>query len=128
MNAIRESESSEMSEEYADPRIETTMEGLRIKHYYLPFGDKRIGWDEIHSVGRVEIGGLRGRFRIWGTANPRYWANLDPGRPRKKQGFILDLGSTVRPFITPDDPAAFEAALQAHTDAPIEDHAGPLIV
>jgi hypothetical protein len=117
-----------VSDEYTDPRIEATADGLRIRHYYLPFGDKRIGWEEIRSVGRVEVGALRGRFRIWGTANPRYWANLDPGRPRKKQGFILDLGRTVKPFITPDDPAAFEAALRAHTAAPIEDHVGALIV
>jgi hypothetical protein len=126
--AIRESESSEMNHEYADPRIETTTEGLRIRHYYLPFGDKRIGWDEIRSVGRVEVGAQRGRFRIWGTANPRYWANLDPGRPRKKQGFIIDLGGSVKPFITPDEPAAFEAALRAHSDAPIEDRTKTLIV
>lgn len=117
-----------MSEEYTDPRIETTADGLRIRRYYLPFGDKRIGWDEIRSVGRVEVGALRGRFRIWGTANPRYWANLDPSRPRKKRGFIVDLGGTVKPFVTPDDPAAFEAALRAHTEAPIEDHADALIV
>jgi hypothetical protein len=89
-----------MSDEYADPRIETTTERLRIRHYYLPYGDKRIGWDEIRSVG-VEVAALRGRFRIWGAANPHYWANLDPSRPRKKQGFILDLGSTVKPFVTP---------------------------
>jgi hypothetical protein len=109
-----------MSLEYADPRIEATADCLRIKHYYLPFGDKRIPWDGIRSAGRVEVGALHGRFRIWGTANPRYWANLDPGRPRKKLGFILDLGATVKPFVTPDDPAAFEAALRAHTEAPIE--------
>ena len=110
-----------MDETYSDPRIEAGPDGLRLRHYYLPFGDKRIAWDAIHSVGRVDIGALRGRLRIWGTANPRYWANLDPGRPRKKKGFVLDLGRRVHPFITPDDPAAFEAALGDHSDAPIED-------
>jgi hypothetical protein len=29
-------------------------------------------------------------------------------------GFVLDIGSAVRPFVTPDDPAAFEAELQTH--------------
>jgi hypothetical protein len=106
---------------YADPRIEATAEGLRIRHYYFPFGDKRIPWEAIDSVGRVELGALRGRLRVWGTANPRYWANLDPGRPRKQTGFVLDLGRSVRPFLTPDDPASFEATLRAHTEAPIED-------
>ena len=116
-----------MSADYSDPRIEATAEGLRIEHYYLPFGDKRVRWDAIRSVGRVEVGPMRGRLRIWGTANPRYWANLDPGRPRKKVGFVLDLGRGVQPFVTPDDPAAFEAAIQSHTEAPIEDRDAPII-
>ena len=107
--------------DYSDPRIESDADGLRIKHYYLPVGDKSIRWAAIRSIGRVDVGLLRGRLRIWGTANPRYWANLDPGRPRKKVGFVLDLGARVQPFVTPDDPAAFEAALRAHTGAPIED-------
>jgi hypothetical protein len=106
---------------YADPRIEMTAEELRIRHYYLPFGGKRIPLGEIRSVGRVEIGPLRGRLRIWGTANPRYWASFDPSRPRKTTGFVLDLGGRVQPFITPDDPAAFEAAFRALSKAPIED-------
>ena len=110
-----------MDETYSDRRIEAGADGLRLRHYYLPFGDKRIAWDAIRSVGRVDVGALRGRLRIWGTANPRYWANLDPGRPRKKKGFVLDLGRRVHPFVTPDDPAAFEATLGDHSDAPIED-------
>lgn len=110
-----------MDESYADPRIETAAEGLRIRHYYLPFGDKRIRWEAIRSVGRVKVGPLHGRLRIWGTANPRYWANRDPSRLRKKEGFVLDIGRRVQPFITPDDPAAFETALGAHSEAPIED-------
>lgn len=116
-----------MSDEYADPRIETTADGLRIKHYYVPFGSKSIRWGAIRSVGRVHVGALRGRLRIWGTANPRYWANLDPGRPRKQQGFVIDVGAAVQPFVTPDDPAAFEAALRAHSDAPIEDRSAPIL-
>jgi hypothetical protein len=117
-----------VNEDYADPRIETTADGLTIKHYYLPFGDKHVRWDAIRSVGRVEVGALRGRLRIWGTANPRYWANLDPGRPRKKRGFILDLGRRVHPFVTPEDPIAFEAAFRAHSSAPIEDRDGALLI
>jgi hypothetical protein len=116
-----------MDTEYSDPRIEATDEGLRIRHYYLPFGDKRVGWEAIRSVGRIKVAALRGRLRIWGTANPRYWANLDPGRPRKQTGFVLDLGGSVKPFVTPDDPASFEAALRAHSEAPIEDRDALLI-
>ena len=55
---------------------------------------------------------LRGQLRIWGTANPRYWASLDPQRPKKSVGLIIDLGRYVRPFITPDDPDAVEAIIK----------------
>jgi hypothetical protein len=113
--------------QYKDPRIEADAEGLRIRHYYLPFGDKRIGWGAIQAVGRVEVGALHGRLRVWGTANPRYWANLDPGRPKKKVGYVLDLGRGVRPFVTPDDPEAFEAALREYSGATIEDRGAPFL-
>ena len=53
---------------------------------------------------------------IWGTADPRYWASLDPKRPVKQVGLILDLGKFVHPFITPDDPDAVESAIRAHAD------------
>ncbi|HTT93550.1 MAG TPA: hypothetical protein VMF55_02700 [Solirubrobacterales bacterium] len=100
--------------------MELGADGLRIRHYYLPWGDKRIPVAEIRSATRVEVGPTRGRWRLWGTANPRYWANLDVGRRRKGTGFVLELGRPVRPFVTPDDPDAFEAALRALTGAPIE--------
>ena len=115
-------------EDYTDPRIEVSAEGLRIRRYYFPSGDKRVPFAAIRAVRRVEVGTLRGRWRIWGTANPHYWTNFDPGRPRKKKGFLLDLGERVQPFLTPDDPATFEASLVAHTDAPFEDSNGALII
>jgi len=109
-----------MSDEYSDGRIELSPEALLIHGYYLPWGTKRIPYAAIRAVRRVNMGALTGRARIWGTANPRYWANLDPGRPRKTVGFILDTGRAVRPFLTPDSPEDFQAALAAHCDAPVE--------
>jgi hypothetical protein len=109
-----------MSDDYEDPRIECTAGGLRIRGYYLPWASKQIPYPTIRSIRRVNLGALTGRGRIWGTANPRYWANFDPKRPRKRVGFVLEVGRTVHPFLTPDDPDAFEAALSEHSDAPIE--------
>lgn len=43
----------------------------------------------------------------------RYWSNFDTSRPSKNVGFVLDLGAHIRPFVTPDDPEAFEAALRS---------------
>jgi hypothetical protein len=99
---------------YRDRWITCGSEDLRIRGYYFPWGTKRIAYSAIRSLTRADIGLFTGRGRIWGTANPRYWASLDPGRPRKTVGFVLDVGAAVRPFLTPDDPAAFEGELRGH--------------
>ena len=107
-----------MSTIYEDRWITCTPVAIRVRAYYFPWGTKSIPYDTIRSVRRVGMGALTGRGRIWGTASPRYWASLDPRRPRKTTALILDLGRRVRPFLTPDDPDAFEAALRAHTSLP----------
>ncbi|MGO8873757.1 MAG: hypothetical protein ACLQPH_20625 [Acidimicrobiales bacterium] len=39
---------------------------------------------------------------------------------------MLDLGRFVRPFVTPDDPDAFEAAVRGHAVVPAQpDEGGP---
>ena len=98
--------------DYRDRTLAVDDSGITLRAYYFPWGTKRIAYDRLRSVTRTPIGALTGRGRIWGTANPRYWASLDPGRPSKNVGFILDLGRFVHPFITPDDPDALEAAVR----------------
>lgn len=114
---------------YRDRWIQATPEGIEIRGYYFPWGTKRIPYDAIRSVRRVAIGALTGKARIWGTANPRYWASLDPGRPRKRVALILDLGRPVQPLLTPDDPDAFETALRenAGLDAAKGVARGPIV-
>jgi hypothetical protein len=87
---------------YRDQRITCTEEAIVIQWYYL-WGPKTIRYSEIRSASRVSLTAARGKPRIWGTANPQYWASLDPSRPRKELALILDLGGRVKPFITPDD-------------------------
>lgn len=103
-----------MSDTYRDSKIEVSDEGLLVRWYYLPFGSKRIPYGAIRRLRRVNMGAITGRARIWGTANPGYWAHLDPKRPAKRVAYLLDTGHPVRPFLTPHDPAAFERALVAH--------------
>jgi hypothetical protein len=57
---------------------------------------------------------VRGNWRIWGSGDFKHWANLDPGRPKKSVGFFVDVGRRVIPFLTPDDPDAFEQAVRGH--------------
>jgi hypothetical protein len=99
---------------YRDRWISCTADAVRIRGYYFPWGAKTIPYTAIRSALRVPVGPLTGAARIWGTANPRLWASLDPGRMGKSEGFVLDVGRRVRPFITPDDPSALEAVLRAH--------------
>jgi hypothetical protein len=103
---------------YRDRWIECGTDALRVRGYYFPWGTKRIGYDAIRSIRRMPIGPLTGKPRIWGTANPRYWAGLDPSRPRKSVAFTLDIGQRIQPLLTPEDPEAFEHALRAHADLP----------
>ncbi len=104
-----------MSSRYRDRWIECSDDGIEIRGYYFPWGTKHIDYGSIRSLRRVELSALRGRARIWGSANPHYWASLDPQRPNKSVGLILDLGRHVRPFITPDDPDAVEALIREHS-------------
>ena len=99
---------------YDDGTIVCGPDVLEIHSYYFPFGTKFVPYSQIEGLQRIEIKGLfSGKWRIWGTGNPRYWANLDPNRPKKKVGFVVDLGRRVSPIITPDDPDAFEPVLRA---------------
>ena len=104
-----------MNSTYQDRWIECTPDALRIRGYYFPWGTKTIPYPAIRSIRRVGTTALTGRARIWGTANPRYWASLDPRRPAKQTALVLDLGGFVHPFITPDDPDAVERVLREHT-------------
>jgi hypothetical protein len=97
---------------YRDRWIECTPAELRIRGYYFPWGTKRIPYWQVRGLRRVSLSPLRGKARIWGTGNPRYWASLDPGRPGKSVGLVLDLGGRVHPFLTPADPLALEALLR----------------
>jgi hypothetical protein len=87
---------------YHDKWITCTDDAVVIKWYYL-WLPKRIPYSAIRSAKKVRLTALRGKGRIFGTANPRYWASLDPGRPAKSAALILDVGGPVKPFITPDD-------------------------
>jgi hypothetical protein len=110
-----------MPMDYADKWITVDDHGITIRWYYFPLGTKHISFEYVHSITRVNMGALTGRGRIWGTGNFRYWAHLDPGRPKKQVGYILDVGHAVKPFITPADPEAFESAFAAHSSVKIED-------
>jgi hypothetical protein len=100
-----------MTEDYKEGGIICGTDVLEIRNYYL-WGSKKVPYRSILGVQRVALSALKGKPRIWGTANMRYWANLDSKRPAKKEGLVLDLGKGVKPFITPDDPDRVETLIR----------------
>jgi hypothetical protein len=102
-----------VTDTYDDGTIVCGPDRLEIHSYYFPFGTKSVPYTQIKGLQRIEIKGvLSGKWRIWGTGNPRYWANLDLKRPKKKAGFVVDLGSKISPIVTPEKPDAFESVLR----------------
>ena len=91
---------------YQDERITCDDDGITIKNYYFPVGDKRIVYGEIVAFDQKQLGVLTGRYRIWGTGDPRFWFHLDPTRPGKSKGVVIDKGDFVKAVLTPDDPEA----------------------
>jgi len=116
-------DNDQMADLYHDTWITCTDDAIVIRWYYL-WGAKRIPYAAIRSAQRVDLGTFRGSLRIWGTANPRYWASLDPSRPGKSAALILDVGTPVRPFITPVDVPAVESVLVEHAHLASVPYAG----
>jgi hypothetical protein len=115
-----------MSALYCDRWIECTADAVLIRGYYFPWGTKRVPYQFIREVRRVPMGPATGRGRVWGSTTLRYWASLDPGRPRKQTALILDSGQHIKPFITPDDPDAVAAVISEHSPARVVD--GPAVI
>jgi hypothetical protein len=101
---------------YRDRWIECTPHEIRVRWYYFPWGTKVFPYSRIREVRRLRLDLLHGKWRISGTANPRYWASLDPSRPRKQVGFLIDVGRRMQALITPDDADAFATVVGQHVD------------
>jgi hypothetical protein len=101
---------------YKDRWIECTDTEVQIRGYYFPWGTKQIPYTSIRSLERFTMTALRGKGRIWGSGDLQHWANLDPARPSKSVGFFLDLGRHVVPFLTPDEPDAFEQVIRSRIE------------
>jgi hypothetical protein len=114
---------------YTDGWVTCAEDKIRVRGYYFPWGTKRIPYARIRAVRRVRLSAGRGRGRIWGTANPRYWASLDWKRPTKHLALVLDLGRRVHPFLTPEDSDAALEVIRRHVavDVTDDDAPGPFI-
>jgi hypothetical protein len=98
---------------YEDRWIRCEQDRLVIRGYYFPLGNaKVIAYRDILSVTPLALTALTGSWRIWGSSSFRSWFHLDWQRPRKTTALILDLGKSVKPVITPDDPEQVAAIVE----------------
>ncbi len=98
---------------YKDSTVILDAAGLTIRWYYFPLGtSKRILYSQIRGVHEHTIGPFTGMGRLWGSGDFSHWAPLDIHRLKKEKSFIFDLGTKIKPVITPDDPTRFLALLQ----------------
>ena len=101
---------------YDDGLVQLDSDGLTIRRYYFPLGtSKRIPYARIKGVQERHMGALTGKGRLWGSGDLRHWFPLDLRRPQKEKALVLDVGKSVSPVITPEDPDRVLALLQEHT-------------
>jgi len=111
---IKEEVSTAMKQDlYDDGLVQLDADGLTIRRYYFPLGtSKHILYAQIKGVQQLPMGLWTGKGRLWGSGDLRHWFPLDLRRPWKEKALILDIGTWVRPVITPDDPDQVLALLQ----------------
>ena len=97
---------------YDDGRIRCDDQALIIRWYYL-WGAKRIPYTSIRGVKTLPLTGLNKvrKWRLWGSGDFVHGWNLDLRRAGKSVALVIDVGRTVRPTITPDDPTAVASIL-----------------
>jgi hypothetical protein len=90
---------------YEDAGLTLDEDGITIHRYYFPFATpKRIAYSDIQGIKAQPMGWATGKGLLWGASDTRYWFPLDIQRGNKPTLLILDVGSWVRPCITPEDP------------------------
>jgi hypothetical protein len=111
-----------MAIHYKDRYLTCDEDGLTIRRYYFPNGDRRILYSEIRAIRPLEMKLLSGRLRIWGTGDLTHWFHLDTNRPFKHRALEIDLGCKVKPVVTPDDPDALERLLRERVPSAWGEH------
>lgn len=97
---------------YDDGRVACTEDGLVIRRYYFPAGDKRIPYRAIRQVRRQRLGSLR--WKVHGSGDFVHWFGYDPDRSGLEAALVLFVGRWIRPVVTPDNPDQVVADLAAH--------------
>jgi hypothetical protein len=90
---------------YDDGRIACNDDGLVIRKYYFPAGDKRVPYGKIARARVMPMEGFTGGYRLWGSGDFIHWYSYDPDRPKKTVKLVIDIrGRWAKPVITPSTP------------------------
>lgn len=89
---------------YHDGRVTMDRDHITLHGYYLPFGRKRIAYDDIRGVHEWPLTGSRA-YRVHGLGRGRVWYARDARRGERTVALLLNTGSWLRPVVTPDEPA-----------------------
>ena len=105
---------------YSDSRIELGDTELRVRSLR---SERRVAVGEIGTVTSFDLSRWGARLRLVGVGfdRPRTWFVWDPDRRHKTRGVELDIGRVLRLGLTPDDPEALVAALEAHPERVTDD-------
>ena len=97
---------------YKDEVIEITECGMVFHHYYFPFGEKQVLFEQIELVQTRPPGLANGSWRVWGTGDLHTWFPLDLKRPSRNMIFFAPLrGSKRRIGFTAEDSGSVRAIL-----------------
>jgi hypothetical protein len=99
---------------YFDRLVEVYSDGMKLKYYYLPFGNAKIVFfSQIRTLEKKSPTLLNGRWRLGGTGDFQTWFTTDWRRPQRDALFYLTLNSqNVKIVFTVEDTEAFIAALK----------------
>ena len=101
---------------YEDDVVRLDETGITILGYYWPFGRKLIPYDDIDEFSLRPLKAWHGQFRVHGIDLRGRWYSRDRHRGEKEMAIDLDLGTRIRPVLTPDDPDGVVEILRAQLD------------
>jgi hypothetical protein len=101
---------------YSDGMITLDRHGVVLSSYYLPFGRRRIAYDDIRRISEYPL--TRGRqFRVHGFGWPRQWYHRDAHRGERAVGLELVTNRLLYPVLTPVDVDAVKEIIEQQTAA-----------
>jgi hypothetical protein len=81
---------------YSDKLVEITEQGILFRHYYFPFGNKFVQFEELDFVEALEPTVRNGLLRFHGTGDFRTWFPADYGRAGRDKIFLVHLKNKWR--------------------------------